>query len=193
MFAMTRKRFLRLTTIALPATAFLGLSGCGDDDDDGVSGTTTGPGATGTTGGPTTTSMTTADGGTTTGEATTTGPGESTSTGADTTGADTTGATGTTTGGTGMDTTAGLTCDAVEAEVGGPTMGPPHTHMLEVPAEDVAAGAEATYETSTDAQHFHEVTVTAEMFEMLAAGETVMVDTLADATGHMHPITLMCA
>jgi hypothetical protein len=34
--------------------------------------------------------------------------------------------------------------------------------------------------------------VTTEMFEMLASGETVMIDTDPDATGHMHPIELVC-
>lgn len=190
MLRMTRKRFLRLTATVLPASGLLSLVGCGDDDDDdGETETTTGgPGTTGTTNGETTAPMTTATTGGETTAATTGGPMETT------TGAETTAGTGTTAADeTGAETTAGVTCDAVDADVGGPTMGPPHMHTLEVPADDVAAGREATYETSLDAGHFHEVTVTAEMFEQLAAGETVMVDTLADATGHMHPVMLVCA
>ena len=186
---ITRKQFLHRTAGFMVAGGALAWAGCGDDaGDDGVAGTTD------ATTGPTTT------GPTTTGPTTTVGTTETTTTGPDTTGGDTmmtTGETdGVTTGGTTGDETAATTmpaCAEVTSEVGEPDMGPPHTHMVTVPPEDVAAGAEMTYELSLEAGHTHQVTVTAEMFGMLQMGETVEVDSLEDATLHIHPVTIMCA
>lgn len=192
MTVMTRKRFVAVGVGAVPAALLLGMFGCGDDDDDddGATPATTG-GPDGTTGpGMTTAPATTTDGGTTAAE--TTGGGGTTTGGADATTEapdDTTGADGTA-GATG--TTGAAVCETVGSEVGPADQGPPHDHMLTVPPEDVAAGREVTYMTTLEAGHFHEVVVTADMFASLAAGETVMVDTVADATGHMHPITLAC-
>lgn len=192
MTVMTRKRFVAVGAGAVPAALLLGMFGCGDDEDDDDDGATpTTGGADGTTGpGMTTAPATTTDGATTAAE--TTGGAGTTTGGADgTTEApdDTTGADGTTAA---TGTTGAAVCESVESEVGPADEGPPHDHMLTVPAKDVAAGREVTYMTTLEAGHFHEVTVTADMFASLATGETVMVDTVPDATGHMHPITLAC-
>ena len=127
----------------------------------------------------------------TTSEQTTRGP---------TTGATTEATTESTTGTTGVgDTTTGGTetvgmpvCDEVEAEVGPPSVGPEHGHVVTIPAADVAAGRTTTYMLSMDLGHVHEVTVTQEMFAMLQQGEQVIADTLVDATVHLHPVTITC-
>jgi hypothetical protein len=67
-----------------------------------------------------------------------------------------------------------------------------HTHMLMVPAADVAAGAEKTYTTSSVSAHTHTLTVTAAEMVMLAQRQTVTKNSsLADQ--HVHEITVMCA
>jgi hypothetical protein len=60
-----------------------------------------------------------------------------------------------------------------------------------VTAEDVEAGVEKTYNIQGDAGHDHTVTLTAEHFATLAAGETVTV-TSSNEIAHTHDITVVC-
>ena len=191
---MTRKQWLQRVACLAGVGLLGGVAGCADDDDDagddnGDTGTTATTGSE--TGAPTTNGT-----GTTSADTTvpTTGDGDTAATGAADTGTTGDGDTGTTgTTASTADGTTGAVCAAVEAEVGARSEGPPHEHTLMVPAADVEAGVEATYMVSMAAGHTHEVTVTAAMFEMLAMGETVDVDTTEDATLHTHPVTLMCS
>jgi hypothetical protein len=175
---MTRKQFVRLGLHGAGAAMAIIVVGCPDDDDDvtvdgtetTVSPTTETTEATDTTVTPTTE---------TTLEPTTDTTGEpTTDTGVDDTAAD--------------DTVADA-CAEVVSEVGPPSVGPEHDHVVEVPAAAVIAGRTTTYMLSMDLGHVHEITVSQEMFAQLAAGQPVMTETLVDATQHSHPVTLVCA
>jgi hypothetical protein len=179
---MTRKQFVAAGLRTAGAAFTVMLVGCPDDDDDVVdvddTGTTVTP-TTETTGAPTTATAateTTMDG--------TTQPTDATqTTGETTTSDDTAGAT----------ETVGIpVCDEVDTVVGPPSVGPEHDHVVGVPAADVMAGREMTYMLSMDLGHVHEITVTADMFALLAQGQEIMTDTLVDATMHAHTVTLVC-
>ena len=77
-------------------------------------------------------------------------------------------------------------CESVNS-----TIGTNHGHTLALPAADVAAGTERTYDIQGASPHAHSVTVTAEQFTMLAAGMTVMT-TSTRGGGHTHAVTLVC-
>lgn len=67
-----------------------------------------------------------------------------------------------------------------------------HGHTAMIPAADVAAGVEKTYDIKGGSQHPHSITVTAAMFAMLKAGTMVVVTSSNDA-GHTHNVTVSCA
>ncbi len=67
-----------------------------------------------------------------------------------------------------------------------------HGHLAAVPAADVAAGVEKIYDIQGTSPHPHTITVTAAMFTMLKAGQTVTVTSSNDAA-HTHNVTIMCA
>jgi hypothetical protein len=176
--SLTRKEFVALGLRGLGAGATVMLVGCPADDD-------------------------TVDGGTettlaneTTGSAETMPPLETTvaetTEAAETTAADDAVTDGTAETGTGTETEGAPACASVQAEVGPPSAGPEHDHVVEVPAADVVAGREATYMLSFDLGHLHEITVTTPMFALLAQGEPVVVETGLDATAHAHAVTLVC-
>ena len=48
-----------------------------------------------------------------------------------------------------------------------------HGHSLTVPAADIEAGAEKTYDITGTASHSHEVTLTADHFTSLKAGSSI--------------------
>lgn len=177
--SMTRKEFLAMGLRGTGAAMTLILVGCADEDDD------VGTDVTGTTMAGTTVDDTTAATGETTGMAETSVD-ETTGTATETTGAD-----DTTTAA--EDTVSGPVCDEVEAEVGPPSVGPDHGHVVTIPAEDVVSGRTTTYMLSMDLGHLHEVTVTEAMFALLLEGQEVVADTDLDATQHAHAVTITCA
>jgi hypothetical protein len=67
-----------------------------------------------------------------------------------------------------------------------------HDHLLVVPDEDLRAGAEVTYETVGASPHIHLVTITEELFALLALAEIVTAE-LMDAEGHTHSVEVRCA
>jgi len=67
-----------------------------------------------------------------------------------------------------------------------------HGHVLLVSKEDVAAGADKTYDITGTANHPHSVTVTAAMFGTLKNDTAVMTTSTTNAN-HSHPVTVMCA
>lgn len=72
------------------------------------------------------------------------------------------------------------------------TIGTNHGHVGMVPAADVMAGVQKTYNIQGASGHPHTVTITAAMFTMLKAGTSVMATSSNDA-GHTHAVTVMCA
>lgn len=66
-----------------------------------------------------------------------------------------------------------------------------HGHVLTVTLAEVEAGNEKTYDIDGTAGHSHSVTLTAAHFEMLAAGDSVTVESTSSGT-HSHDITVMC-
>lgn len=73
-----------------------------------------------------------------------------------------------------------------------PTISANHGHELDVPAEDVEAGATKTYSIRGSSSHDHEVTITAEQFAELAGGVAVAVGSTTVA-GHSHTVTVTCS
>jgi|SRR5688572_24064910 len=67
-----------------------------------------------------------------------------------------------------------------------------HGHTATVPGADVAAGVEKTYNIQGGSPHPHTIIVTAAMFTMLKAGQSVVVASSLDA-GHTHNVTVSCA
>lgn len=67
-----------------------------------------------------------------------------------------------------------------------------HGHALLVPADDVDAATEKTYDIAGASPHSHEITVTASDFAQLAAGNSVTVMSTEGAS-HVHSVTLTCA
>lgn len=67
-----------------------------------------------------------------------------------------------------------------------------HDHRMIVPAADLAEGTEKTYDIrGTNQTHGHDVTVTAEMFARLRAGETVEI--FVESIFQPHTVHLSCA
>tara|TARA_R110001583_G_scaffold412_4_gene3863 strand:+ start:3897 stop:4298 length:402 start_codon:yes stop_codon:yes gene_type:complete len=69
-----------------------------------------------------------------------------------------------------------------------------HGHTLTVSKEDVAAGAQKTYQltaASTDS-HIHSVTLTANQFNSLKTN-TQISTTSTSGSGHTHTVTVSCA
>jgi hypothetical protein len=64
-----------------------------------------------------------------------------------------------------------------------------HGHALEIPLADIEAGVEVTYDASGTAGHCHEVTLTAEDFAMLRAGQAVIK---FSCNGGDHQFVLSC-
>jgi hypothetical protein len=75
---------------------------------------------------------------------------------------------------------------------GDAVIGHNHGHALQVPSEDVTAGAAKTYSIKGAAGHDHRVTLTAEHFAALGAGGSITV-TSTTVVGHAHPVTVTCA
>jgi len=67
-----------------------------------------------------------------------------------------------------------------------------HIHEVSVPAEDVEAGAEMTYELSTVAGHTHSSTLSADDMETLAFEGTLEIESSEDS-GHTHTVTVTCS
>lgn len=70
-------------------------------------------------------------------------------------------------------------------------IGTNHGHAIDVPASDVTAGVEKTYNIKGTSLHPHTVVVTAAMFAMLEAGQQVTATSSNDAN-HTHTVTLRC-
>jgi len=72
-----------------------------------------------------------------------------------------------------------------------------HGHTLVVTKDDVAAGADKSYDIRGTADHTHTVTVTADEFAQLAADHAIMttstVNTSAVFGTHNHPVMVACA
>ena len=71
-------------------------------------------------------------------------------------------------------------------------IGTNHGHTGDIPAADVAAGVEKTYNIQGRSPHPHTVTVTAADFQMLQQGAEVVLTSTLDA-GHTHSFTVRCA
>ena len=67
-----------------------------------------------------------------------------------------------------------------------------HGHLLMIPADDLRAGVEATYDIQAMGDHSHSVTLTAEHFAALGRTEEVMVESAA-GNAHTHMISIRCA
>ena len=67
-----------------------------------------------------------------------------------------------------------------------------HGHSLAVPAADISAGADKTYQIQGSSGHPHTVTITAAQFAMLAQNTSITVTSSNDA-GHTHQVTVNCA
>jgi hypothetical protein len=78
------------------------------------------------------------------------------------------------------------TCSTVSAAIG-----TNHGHAMTVPAADVAAGVEKTYQIQGSSGHPHTVKVTGPLFAMLKQNGTITVTSSKDAD-HTHSVTLTC-
>ncbi|MFT5354652.1 MAG: hypothetical protein ACI9KE_001859 [Polyangiales bacterium] len=67
-----------------------------------------------------------------------------------------------------------------------------HGHTVAVPAADVAAGADVTYDIQGTSGHAHTLTVSAADFATLAGGTGVSVES-SDGAGHTHSVMITCA
>src|SRR5215813_2394247 len=67
-----------------------------------------------------------------------------------------------------------------------------HGHTLFVPAADVMAATEKSYNIRGTADHPHNITITQAQFGILAQGQTFVVTSTNDA-GHTHNVTVACA
>jgi hypothetical protein len=72
------------------------------------------------------------------------------------------------------------------------SIGANHGHELTIPAADVDAGAEKTYNIQGSGGHNHTVTITAAQFTSLQNNEGVSVSS-SSASSHAHTITVNCA
>jgi 3-hydroxyisobutyrate dehydrogenase-like beta-hydroxyacid dehydrogenase len=66
-----------------------------------------------------------------------------------------------------------------------------HGHALEIPAADLNANADRSYDILGTATHTHSVTFTAAQLASLKAGNTVLVTSTVGA-GHTHQISERC-
>lgn len=71
-------------------------------------------------------------------------------------------------------------------------IGANHGHSLSVPAGDVSAGVEKTYDIQGTSDHPHAVTVTAAHFTELQANMSVVIASTSGG-GHTHQVTVSCA
>lgn len=85
-----------------------------------------------------------------------------------------------------LDAPPSMACSSTTA-----TVGTNHGHTAIVPAADVQAGVEKSYNIQGASAHPHTITVTAAMFAMLKAGNQVMVTSTNDAA-HTHVVTIRC-
>ncbi len=67
-----------------------------------------------------------------------------------------------------------------------------HGHTLAVPAGDIQAATEKTYDIQGSSGHPHSITLTAADFATLAKGTEVIVVSSEDA-GHTHNVTVKCS
>jgi len=67
-----------------------------------------------------------------------------------------------------------------------------HGHSLVVPAADVSAGVEKTYNIQGSSSHNHAVTVTPADFQALSNNQQAVV-TSTNGNNHTHSVTLICA
>lgn len=70
-------------------------------------------------------------------------------------------------------------------------IGQNHGHVLEVKPADVLAGVEKTYDLAGSAGHAHAVTLTADDFKRIRAGEILRKPSTRD--GHQHRLYVRCA
>lgn len=70
-------------------------------------------------------------------------------------------------------------------------VGQNHGHLFVVSAADVAAGVEKTYDLTGTAAHAHSVTLGADHWTKLRAGETVRLTSTRE--GHLHRLLVKCA
>jgi hypothetical protein len=80
-----------------------------------------------------------------------------------------------------------MVCSSTSATISGN-----HGHTATVPGADVAAGVEKSYNIQGGSMHPHTIIVTAAMFTMLKAGQSVVVASSTDAM-HTHNVTVSCA
>lgn len=73
-----------------------------------------------------------------------------------------------------------------------PTISSNHGHTLSVPAADVEAGTEQTYDIRGSSSHSHTVTITAADFTELRDSGSIRLTSSTDA-GHNHVVTITCA
>jgi hypothetical protein len=67
-----------------------------------------------------------------------------------------------------------------------------HGHVATIPSADVQAGVQKSYDIQGASDHPHTITVTAAMFMMMKAGQTVNVVSTNDAA-HTHTVMLSCS
>ncbi len=197
----TRKDFLVLTT-STAATAALGVA-CGSEEPSTRADSTAGSGGTssssggkggGTSGGAAGSAGTSPSGGSAgTGGSSTSGGGGSGgsggSGGASGGSAGTSGGSGGTGGSGGSGGSGGNSClAAVVADITCPHDPP---HELTVPVEDIVAGTPKSYDIQGQSDHSHTVSLTADDFAKLKAGETVYKFVEADQYQD-HCVTLSC-
>ncbi len=72
------------------------------------------------------------------------------------------------------------------------TIGNNHGHALTLPLADIMAGGMQSYDIQGDSPHPHDVTLSADDFASLQAGDTVEVES-TDGGGHTHMVTVRCA
>lgn len=84
--------------------------------------------------------------------------------------------------------------DGVVAEIG--DNHPSGSHQLSIPLDDVLAGEDKSYDIQgNNTGHGHTVTVSADDFAALSAGETVELTSSNNGSAgrsHTHPVTLYC-
>lgn len=87
---------------------------------------------------------------------------------------------------------AGADCTQEPAAVTVENNHPHGGHAFTVSPEDVAAGAEVTYDIQGQTSHNHTVTLTEQHFETLQGGGSVTV-TSSEAEDHSHQVTVTCS
>lgn len=65
-----------------------------------------------------------------------------------------------------------------------------HGHSLSIPAADITAGSQKSYDIRGLGNHPHTLTVTAAHFTSLQAGDSVTITSSTD--GHSHVVTVSC-